>query len=242
MAEPHGLPVLRRLASSCSGLVLLRRLAPESRRRLSEASSKTREFQNGVGIHAVGVMSRGAGRGSIAPAMPDGASRTEAPDRAGLVLLALILVAAVANLNLAVANVALPSIAAGVRLGADGAQPDRGRLLARPRRLGALLRRDRRSLRTQADADPRHGAVDSGLPARGVGADGRGALRRAPPRWALRRHGLPDHARADHGAVVRARAARSRSRCGRASAARSPPSARCSPARCSRSSGGARSS
>ena len=44
--------------------------------------------------------------------MPDGASRTEAPDRAGLVLLALILVAAVANLNLAVANVALPSIAA----------------------------------------------------------------------------------------------------------------------------------
>jgi MFS transporter, DHA2 family, multidrug resistance protein len=32
------------------------------------------------------------------------------PDRAGFVLLALILVAAVANLNLAVANVALPSI------------------------------------------------------------------------------------------------------------------------------------
>ena len=35
-----------------------------------------------------------------------------APDRAGLVLLTLILVAAVANLNLAVANVALPSIGA----------------------------------------------------------------------------------------------------------------------------------
>ena len=33
-----------------------------------------------------------------------------APDRSGLVLLALILVAAVANLNLSVANVALPSI------------------------------------------------------------------------------------------------------------------------------------
>jgi MFS family permease len=33
-----------------------------------------------------------------------------APERAGLVLLALILVAAVANLNLAVANVALPDI------------------------------------------------------------------------------------------------------------------------------------
>src|SRR6187402_2521091 len=35
-----------------------------------------------------------------------------APDRGGVVLLALILVAAVANLNLAVANVALPSIGA----------------------------------------------------------------------------------------------------------------------------------
>jgi MFS transporter, DHA2 family, multidrug resistance protein len=37
---------------------------------------------------------------------------SSAPQRAGLVLLALILVAAVANLNLAVANVALPSIGA----------------------------------------------------------------------------------------------------------------------------------
>ena len=35
---------------------------------------------------------------------------TDAPQRAGLVLAALILGAAVANLNLAVANVALPSI------------------------------------------------------------------------------------------------------------------------------------
>ena len=35
---------------------------------------------------------------------------SEAPDRAGIVLVALILVAAVANLNLSVANVALPSI------------------------------------------------------------------------------------------------------------------------------------
>src|SRR3954469_20262937 len=37
-------------------------------------------------------------------------SSREAPDRAGLVLLALILVAGVANLNLSVANVALPDI------------------------------------------------------------------------------------------------------------------------------------
>jgi DHA2 family multidrug resistance protein-like MFS transporter len=39
-----------------------------------------------------------------------GAEPSTAPDRSGLVLLALILVAAVANLNLAVANVALPDI------------------------------------------------------------------------------------------------------------------------------------
>src|SRR3954465_2929086 len=38
------------------------------------------------------------------------ASSRQAPDRAGLVLLALILVAGVANLNLSVANVALPDI------------------------------------------------------------------------------------------------------------------------------------
>ena len=43
--------------------------------------------------------------------MPEG-NRTaeESPARAALVLLSLILVAAVANLNLSVANVALPSI------------------------------------------------------------------------------------------------------------------------------------
>src|SRR6266516_5618034 len=38
------------------------------------------------------------------------AASSPAPERAGLVLVALILVAAVANLNLAVANVALPDI------------------------------------------------------------------------------------------------------------------------------------
>src|SRR6202795_2964295 len=40
------------------------------------------------------------------------ATRSTAPDRASLVLVALILVAAVANLNLSVANVALPDIGA----------------------------------------------------------------------------------------------------------------------------------
>src|SRR5262245_8233224 len=43
-------------------------------------------------------------------ATPGSGSRTGAPSRGGLVLGSLILVAAVANLNLSVANVALPSI------------------------------------------------------------------------------------------------------------------------------------
>ena len=61
--------------------------------------------------------------------MPD----STAPQRSGLVLRSLILVAAVANLNLSVANVALPDIGKALRLLADDAEPDRGRLLARPR-------------------------------------------------------------------------------------------------------------
>jgi MFS transporter, DHA2 family, multidrug resistance protein len=44
------------------------------------------------------------------PAAPEGAGAGTAPERAGWVLAALILVAAVANLNLSVANVALPDI------------------------------------------------------------------------------------------------------------------------------------
>ncbi len=44
------------------------------------------------------------------PAAPGGAGAGTAPERAGWVLAALILVAAVANLNLSVANVALPDI------------------------------------------------------------------------------------------------------------------------------------
>ena len=53
-----------------------------------------------------------AGPGTSAHGQPTGgaAEASTAPARAGLVLLSLILVAAVANLNLAVANVALPEI------------------------------------------------------------------------------------------------------------------------------------
>ena len=47
---------------------------------------------------------------------------------------------------------------AALRRLADLAEPDRGRLLARARRLGALLRRGRRPVRPQAAAGPRHAA------------------------------------------------------------------------------------
>src|SRR5262245_17254747 len=52
----------------------------------------------------------GGGGATGTPPGPSTAEASVAPERAGLVLGALILVAAVANLNLAVANVALPSI------------------------------------------------------------------------------------------------------------------------------------
>ena len=49
---------------------------------------------------------------TAAPAKPAAASLSSAPAKAGLVLGTLIIVAAVANLPLAMANVALPSIGA----------------------------------------------------------------------------------------------------------------------------------
>ena len=126
------------------------------------------------------------------------------PERgASLVLVSLILVAAVANLNLrGRERRACPSIGAGVRLLADDAQPDRGRLLARSRRVGALPRRARRPLRAQADAAPRHGARDpaSCLAAWAPSDDVLFVARLLG--GARGRHGLPDHARADHRAVV----------------------------------------
>ena len=159
------------------------------------------------------------------------------PQRAGLVLTALILVAAVANLNLAVANVALPSIgehfdssqttldliAVGYSLG----------LACSVLWLGALGDRYGRKMMLLAG----HGARDPGLAARRVGAVGRRALRRAHRRRPRRRHGLPDDARADHRALVRAPAARRRSRSGRASGARSRRSGRSLGRSCSSTSG-----
>ena len=122
-----------------------------------------------------------------------GAARPDAPARAGLVLGSLILVAAVANLNLAVANVALPSIgkafdssqtalnliAVGYSLG----------LAASVLYFGAIGDRYGRKLMLILGM----ALVDPGLPARRLGADRRRALRRAaprrarPPAWRTRR-------------------------------------------------------
>ena len=160
-----------------------------------------------------------------------GRTSASAPARAELVLVALILVAAVANLNLAVANVALPVdrpafdasqtqlnlVAVGYSLG----------LAASVLYLGAIGDRYGRKLLL----DPRRRLVGARLPAGRVRAIGsRSWSSRALARRALRRHGLPDHPRPDHRAVGGAGAHASRSRCGRASAARSPRSGRCSPA------------
>ncbi len=130
----------------------------------------------------------------------------------------------------------------GVRRQPDVAQPGRGRLLARPRRLGPVSRRARRPLRAQDDARDGDGAVDPRLACSRAGALDRGAVRRARGRRPLGRHGLPDDAGADHRAVVGPGDGPGRSRSGRRSAGRSLRSARWSRVRCSSSSSGARSS
>ena len=125
------------------------------------------------------------------------------PDRQGLVLLALILVAAVANLNLAVANVALPDIgkafnasqsaldlvAVGYSLGLASSVLYLGALGDRYGRkmmliLGTFLAIPASILAASAE---QHRRADRG----------------AHPRRPRGRHGLPDHAGPDHGAVVR---------------------------------------
>ena len=173
---------------------------------------------------------------------PPAVERSTAPDNAKLVLLALILVAAVANLNLAVANVALPDIGkdldasqTGLDLVAVGYSLG---LAASVLYLGALGDRYGRKRMLH----PRYCAGDSRLLPRGVGTEHRGALRRPALRRSGRGYGLPHHARAHHRAVVRARTHASRSRCGRRSAAPSPPSDRSRRATCSATSGGDRCS
>ena len=137
---------------------------------------------------------------------------SEAPARANLVLIALILVAAVANLNLAVANVALPDIgkafdasqtsldliAVGYSLG----------LAASVLYLGAIGDRYGRKMMLIL-------GVTLSVPACLLAAfapERAGAHRRPASRRALGRHGVSDDAGADHRAVVRTRGVPSRSR------------------------------
>ena len=184
---------------------------------------------------------RSAASVSQAPAAAGSPPIAAGPEGGGLILASLIIVAAVANLNLSVANVALP---ASARLSTPRrrAQPGRRRLLARARRIGALAGRPRRPLRPQDAAPPRRRALHPGVSA------GRASHRsievpdrRAHSRWCLRRHGVSDHSRADHGAVGGAGRTH-RSPSGRPSAARSPRLGLSSPASCSSTSRGARSS
>ena len=134
----------------------------------------------------------------------------------------LIIVAAVANLPLAMANVALPSIgayfdASQTQLNLVAVGYSLG-LACSVLWLGALGDRYGRKLMALigvALAIP--AALISGLCAVDRNPDLRTALRRF-----CRRHGLPDHPRLDCGAVgAGAGRARARSRCGRPSAARS---------------------
>ena len=165
-----------------------------------------------------------------------------APAHAKKVLGTLILVAAVANLPLAVANVALPSIGAAF----DASQTQLN-MVAVGYSLGLAA-----SVLWFGAVGDRYGrkmmlllGVALSLPAgivAGVGADHRGADRRPHRRRSRRRHGVPDHAGTDHRAVVGARAVRSRSPCGRPPEVRSRRWAPSSPGSCSSISGGARSS
>ena len=160
------------------------------------------------------------------------------PPNGQIVLLSLILVAAVANLNLSVANVALPSIGAAFDSSPDRARPRCGRLLAGAGAsvlwLGALGDRYGRKLMLLLG----HLAVDPGLLvrlcpvidilflARLVGGVSAGMA--YPTTLALIK------------ALGPALAGRGRSRCGRRWAVGSPPSARSSRASCSSTSSGAR--
>ena len=128
------------------------------------------------------------------------ASASAAPRNAGLVLTSLILVAAVANLNLSVANVALPSI---------GAHFDSGQttldLIAVGYSLGlacSVYGWVHSETATAGRACCCWGpAGDSDVAPGGVCAERHGSVRRTGRRGAGRGDGVPDHAGVDHRVV-----------------------------------------
>ncbi len=129
--------------------------------------------------------------------------KSASPDRATLVLGTLILVAAVANLNLSVANVALPDIGRAF----DASQTQLN-LIAVGYSLGLAgtvlyLGGLGRPIRPQDVAGHRHGAVHSGVDRGGIRRELRSAVPRSDSRRRLGRSGVPDHAGNHHGVVGR---------------------------------------
>ena len=133
-----------------------------------------------------------------APSAPE-AGGTGVPERGSVILASLIIVAAVANLNLSVANVALPSIGLAFDASQTAVGPGGRRLLARARRVRPLARGHRRPVRPEDAVAARHRPVDPRMPRRRVRTVDRGADRGPHHRRRLCRHGLPHHARPDHG-------------------------------------------
>ena len=132
---------------------------------------------------------------------PPAAAVSGAPAQAGLVLATLIIVAAVANLPLAMANVALPSIgayfdASQTQLNLVAVAYSLG-LACSVLWLGALGDRyGRKQLAILGVALAMPAALHLRLGTFDPGAD-----RRAPVRRFCRRHGLPDYTGADRGVV-----------------------------------------
>ena len=171
-------------------------------------------------------------KNGVTPVNGGSAEASAAPANAKIVLASLIIVAAVANLPLAMANVALPSIgayfdASQTQLNLVAVGYSLG-LACSVLWLGALGDRYGRKLMLIL-------GVTLAIPAALIGglrADDRDPDRRAALRRVCGWHGLPDHPGPDRCACGRDRPARARSRCGRPSAAPSPLCGRCCPASC----------
>ena len=170
------------------------------------------------------------------------APATGVPELAVPILATLILVAAVANLNLAVANVALPDIGKAFDASQTGldlvAIAYSLGLAGSVLWLGALGDRYGRKMMLLS----RHGVVDPRLYRGGMGAVARGARRGSARRRSVCGYGLPDDARPDHRAVGPGRQPHEGDRHVVGVGGGSPPSGRCCRGFSSSTSGGVRCS